>query len=224
MLLTAINLEKSYKDLTVLKNVSLSIRKGEFIAIVGPSGAGKSTLLHLLGILEKPDTGSISISGQDLTQMNSNKQAAFRNKHIGFVFQSHHLLPEFTALENVSIPLRIAGMDEKTAEQESEKVLTQLGLADRLQHKPSELSGGEQQRVAIARAIIQKPDIIFADEPTGNLDSQTADEINKIFIQLVEQFQITLIIVTHNEGLAQLAHRILHMKDGAIVAESQSTK
>ncbi|HRP90177.1 MAG TPA: ABC transporter ATP-binding protein [Edaphocola sp.] len=224
MLLTAINLEKSYKDLTVLKNVSLSIRKGEFIAIVGPSGAGKSTLLHLLGILEKPDTGSISISGQDLTQMNSNKQAAFRNKHIGFVFQSHHLLPEFTALENVSIPLRIAGIDEKTAEQESEKVLTQLGLADRLQHKPSELSGGEQQRVAIARAIIQKPDIIFADEPTGNLDSQTADEINKIFIQLVEQFQITLIIVTHNEGLAQLAHRILHMKDGAIVAESQSTK
>ncbi|HTO15302.1 MAG TPA: ABC transporter ATP-binding protein [Edaphocola sp.] len=219
MLLTARNLEKSYKDLKVLKNVSLDIKKGEFIAIIGPSGAGKSTLLHLLGILEKPDSGTITISGQELNLLNASKQANFRNKHIGFVFQSHHLLPEFSALENVSIPLRIAGIDEKTAGNEAKKILVQLGLANRLEHKPNELSGGEQQRVAIARAIIQKPEVIFADEPTGNLDSHTAQEINKIFIQLVDQYKITLIIVTHNEGLTKLAHRVLYMKDGMIVEE-----
>lgn len=221
MLLEAKNIEKSYGNLKVLKQVSLSINKGDFIAIVGPSGAGKSTLLHLLGILDKADAGSINIHGQSVERLSGTKQAAFRNKHFGFVFQSHHLLAEFTALENVCMPLWIGGMAKSQAETKAKEILNIVGLGHRLEHKPSELSGGEQQRVAIARAVVQKPDIIFADEPTGNLDSNTAEDINKLFLDLVEQHQITLVIVTHNETLARLSHRTLHMKDGAIINETQ---
>lgn len=216
-LLQAKNINKSYGALKVLSDVSLTIDKGTFIAIVGPSGAGKSTLLHLLGTLDKPDSGSITINGHQIEQLSSNKQAQFRNKHLGFVFQSHHLLPEFTALENVAMPLWISGMEKAKAEKEASEVLKIVGLSHRLKHKPTELSGGEQQRVAIARAVVRKPEVIFADEPTGNLDTETAKEINQLFLALVEQHNITLVIVTHNETLASLAHRVLHMKDGVIV-------
>ncbi len=218
-LLQAIDLEKAYGALKVLKGVSIEIEKGAFVAIVGPSGAVKSTLLHLLGSLDKADKGSLSINGQSIEKMSAAKQAAFRNKHIGFVFQSHHLLPEFTALENAAMPLWIGGMDKKKAEAEAAAVLKMVGLEHRMDHKPTALSGGEQQRVAIARAIIQKPEIIFADEPTGNLDTGTAAEINRIFLDLVQQHGITLVIVTHNEGLAEMAHRILMMRDGRIEEE-----
>ncbi len=218
-LLQAIDLEKAYGALKVLKGVSIEIEKGAFVAIVGPSGAGKSTLLHLLGSLDKADKGSLSINGQSIEKMSAAKQAAFRNKHIGFVFQSHHLLPEFTALENAAMPLWIGGLDKKKAEAEAARVLKMVGLEHRMDHKPTALSGGEQQRVAIARAIIQKPEIIFADEPTGNLDTGTAAEINRIFLDLVQQHGITLVIVTHNEALAEMAHRILVMKDGRIEEE-----
>jgi lipoprotein-releasing system ATP-binding protein len=216
-LLQAKNIEKSYGALKVLRDVSLTVEKGAFVAIVGPSGAGKSTLLHLLGILDTPDKGSITINGQQIEQLNSTKQAEFRNKHLGFVFQSHHLLPEFTALENVAMPLWIAGEEKAKAEKEASEILKIVGLGHRLQHKPTELSGGEQQRVAIARAVAQKPEVIFADEPTGNLDTETAKEINQLFLELVDKYQITLVIVTHNETLAGLAHRVLHMKDGQII-------
>lgn len=218
-LLQAKDLEKAYGALKVLKGVSIEIDKGAFVAIVGPSGAGKSTLLHLLGSLDKADKGSLSINGQSIEKMSAAKQAAFRNKHIGFVFQSHHLLPEFTALENAAMPLWIGGVDKKKAEAEAAGVLKMVGLEHRMDHKPTALSGGEQQRVAIARAIIQKPEIIFADEPTGNLDTGTAAEINRIFLDLVQQHGITLVIVTHNEALAEMAHRILVMKDGRIEEE-----
>lgn len=220
ILLNAERLEKTYGTLKVLKGVSLKIEKGDFVAIVGPSGAGKSTLLHLLGILDKADAGSIAIQGQDLNKLSANRQALFRNRHFGFVFQSHHLLPEFSALENVSMPLWIAGMDNKKALAQAKVTLELVGLGHRLHHKPTELSGGEQQRVAIARAVVQTPDIIFADEPTGNLDSATAEDINQLFLDLVALHKITLVIVTHNEKLAELAHRTLHMKDGVIVNET----
>ncbi|OJV55535.1 MAG: lipoprotein ABC transporter ATP-binding protein [Bacteroidetes bacterium 43-16] len=218
-LLQAKDLEKAYGALKVLRGVSIDIEKGSFVAIVGPSGAGKSTLLHLLGSLDKADKGSLSINGQSIEQLSAGRQAAFRNKHIGFVFQSHHLLPEFTALENAAMPLWIGGMDKKKAEEEAAKVLQTVGLGQRMDHKPAALSGGEQQRVAIARAIIQKPEIIFADEPTGNLDTHTASEINQIFLDLVNRYGITLVIVTHNEALAEMAHRIFVMKDGRIEEE-----
>lgn len=220
ILLQAERLEKTYGTLKVLKGVSLNIEKGDFVAIVGPSGAGKSTLLHLLGMLDKADAGSIAIQGQNINKLSAVRQASFRNKHLGFVFQSHHLLPEFSALENVSMPLWIAGMDDKKALAQAKETLELVGLGHRLQHKPTELSGGEQQRVAIARAIVAKPDIIFADEPTGNLDSATAEDINQLFLDLVALHKITLVIVTHNEKLADLAHRTLHMKDGVIVKET----
>ncbi|RQO31773.1 lipoprotein-releasing system ATP-binding protein LolD [Taibaiella sp. KBW10] len=220
MLLQATHLSKSYGNLQVLKNVSLQIDKGSFVAIVGPSGAGKSTLLQILGLLDSPNKGSVQILSTPLENLSSKKQAAFRNKNIGFVFQSHHLLPEFTALENVCMPLWIAGTDKETAQQEATKVLTQVGLAHRIDHKPSALSGGEQQRVAIARALVQKPVIIFADEPTGNLDTATADAVNKLFLELKEQYQLTFVVVTHNEQLAALANRVLSMKDGEIVSDS----
>ena len=220
ILLQAERLEKTYGTLKVLKGVSLNIEKGDFVAIVGPSGAGKSTLLHLLGMLDKADAGSITIQGQNINKLGAVRQASFRNKHLGFVFQSHHLLPEFSALENVSMPLWIAGMDNKKALAQAKETLELVGLGHRLQHKPTELSGGEQQRVAIARAVVGKPDIIFADEPTGNLDSATAEDINQLFLDLVALHKITLVIVTHNEKLADLAHRTLHMKDGVIVKET----
>lgn len=219
MILQAAHLSRKYGQLQVLHRVSLSVDAGEFVAIVGPSGAGKSTLLHLLSMLDTPDEGTVTIAGKNLYQLSQQAQAAFRNKHLGFVFQFHHLLPEFTALENVCMPLWIAGVPKKEAKKQAMEVLNVVGLPDRLDHKPSELSGGEQQRVAIARAIVHHPDIIFADEPTGNLDTANADFVHQLFLDLRERFGLTFIIVTHNEQLAEMADRILFMKDGKIISE-----
>ena len=218
MLLVAKNISKSYGKLAVLKSVDLSIAASEIIAIVGASGAGKSTLLHLLGTLDKTDTGNIIFNGTDFTQLNDKALSAFRNQHMGFIFQFHHLLPEFTALENVCIPAYIAKENKADADARGLKLLTQLGLADRADHKPSELSGGEQQRVAIARALINNPAIIFADEPTGNLDSNNANEINELFLKIRKEMGVAIVIVTHNSALASIADRQLHMKDGNLIA------
>ena len=218
MLLVAKNISKSYGKLAVLKSVDLSIAASEIIAIVGASGAGKSTLLHLLGTLDKTDTGSIIFDGTDFTKLNDKALSAFRNQHMGFIFQFHHLLPEFTALENVCIPAYIAKENKADADARGLKLLTQLGLADRAEHKPSELSGGEQQRVAIARALINQPSIIFADEPTGNLDSNNANEINELFLKIRKEMGVAIVIVTHNSALASIADRQLHMKDGNLIA------
>ena len=218
MLLVAKNISKSYGKLAVLKSVDLSIAASEIIAIVGASGAGKSTLLHLLGTLDNTDTGSIIFNGTDFTKLNDKALSAFRNQHMGFIFQFHHLLPEFTALENVCIPAYIAKENKADADARGLKLLTQLGLADRADHKPSELSGGEQQRVAIARALINNPAIIFADEPTGNLDSNNANEINDLFLKIRKEMGVAIVIVTHNSALASIADRQLHMKDGNLIA------
>ncbi len=218
-MLTAENLSKKYGLLTVLQSVSLSIQQGEFVAIAGPSGAGKSTLLHLLGSLDMPDTGSIRLLGNEILKMPKRKQAAFRNKNMGFVFQFHHLLPEFNALENVSMPLWIAGAKKKEAAEQAKAVLEIVGLSHRLQHKPGELSGGEQQRVAIARAIVHRPAVIFADEPTGNLDTANAESVHQLFFKLREEYNQTFVIVTHNTHLAAMADRTLMMKDGRIEQE-----
>ena len=218
MLLVAKNISKSYGKLAVLKSVDLSIAASEIIAIVGASGAGKSTLLHMLGTLDKTDTGSIIFDGTDFTKLNDKALSAFRNQHMGFIFQFHHLLPEFTALENVCIPAYIAKENKADADARGLKLLTQLGLADRAEHKPSELSGGEQQRVAIARALINNPAIIFADEPTGNLDSNNANEINELFLKIRKEMGVAIVIVTHNSSLASIADRQLHMKDGNLIA------
>ena len=218
MLLVAKNISKSYGKLAVLKSVDLSIAASEIIAIVGASGAGKSTLLHLLGTLDKTDTGNIIFDGTDFTKLNDKALSAFRNQHMGFIFQFHHLLPEFTALENVCIPAYIAKENKADADARGLKLLTQLGLADRAEHKPSELSGGEQQRVAIARALINQPSIIFADEPTGNLDSNNANEINDLFLKIRKEMGVAIVIVTHNSALASIADRQLHMKDGNLIA------
>lgn len=218
-MLTAENLSKKYGLLTVLQSVSLSIQQGEFVAIAGPSGAGKSTLLHLLGSLDMPDTGSIRLLDNEILKMPKRKQAAFRNKNMGFVFQFHHLLPEFNALENVSMPLWIAGVKKKEAAEQAKAVLEIVGLSHRLQHKPGELSGGEQQRVAIARAIIHRPAVIFADEPTGNLDTANAESVHQLFFKLREEYNQTFVIVTHNTHLAAMADRTLMMKDGRIEQE-----
>ncbi len=218
MLLVAKNISKSYGKLAVLKSVDLSIAASEIIAIVGASGAGKSTLLHLLGTLDKTDTGSIIFDGTDFTKLNDKALSAFRNQHMGFIFQFHHLLPEFTALENVCIPAYIAKENKADADVRGLKLLTQLGLADRAEHKPSELSGGEQQRVAIARALINNPAIIFADEPTGNLDSNNAYEINELFLKIRKEMEVAIVIVTHNSSLASIADRQLLMKDGNLIA------
>jgi lipoprotein-releasing system ATP-binding protein len=217
MLLVAKNISKSYGKLAVLKSVDLSIAAAEIIAIVGASGAGKSTLLHLLGTLDNTDTGSIIFNGTDFTQLNDKALSTFRNQHMGFIFQFHHLLPEFTALENVCIPAYIAKENKADADARGLKLLTQLGLADRAEHKPSELSGGEQQRVAIARALINNPAIIFADEPTGNLDSNNANEINDLFLKIRKEMGVAIVIVTHNSALASIADRQLHMKDGNLI-------
>ena len=218
MLLAAKNISKSYGKLAVLKSVDLSIDAAEIIAIVGASGAGKSTLLHLLGTLDKTDTGNIIFDGTDFTKLNDKALSAFRNQHMGFIFQFHHLLPEFTALENVCIPAYIAKENKADADARGLKLLPQLGLADRAEHKPSELSGGEQQRVAIARALINQPSIIFADEPTGNLDSNNANEINELFLKIRKEMGVAIVIVTHNSALASIADRQLHMKDGNFIA------
>ena len=216
-MLTGKNIYKRYGSLEVLRGVNLEINKGEVVAIVGPSGCGKSTLLHILGSLDKADMGEIVINNTGLGLLSGNKLAAFRNKHIGFVFQFHHLLPEFTALENVCIPGWLAGKGKTEVRIKAEELLKILGLKDRNENKPNQLSGGEQQRVAVARALINNPDIVFADEPTGNLDSANAQELHQLFFDLRKQFNQTFLIVTHNEELSQLSDRTLHMKDGRIV-------
>lgn len=213
-MLSAKNIKKQYGRLSVLKGVDVTVDKGEIVSIVGSSGAGKSTLLHILGTLDKPDSGEIVVNGQPVQQLNGNRLSAFRNKHIGFVFQFHHLLPEFTALENVCIPGWIAGYKKKEVILKATDLLKTLGLEERLQNKPQQLSGGEQQRVAVARALINSPSIVMADEPTGNLDSANARELHQLFIDLRNKFNQTFLIVTHNEELSKMSDRILIMKDG----------
>lgn len=210
------NLTKSFGDLKVLKGVNLEINRGEVISIVGPSGAGKTTLLQLIGTLDKPDSGSIYFNGEELGRMSSRKLASFRNKHIGFVFQFHQLLPEFTALENIIIPALIAGRKREEAEKEAMELLDIMGLKERAQHKPAEMSGGENQRVAVARALINKPDVILADEPSGSLDSKNRKELHRLFFDLRNRFGQTFIIVTHDEELASDTDRIIRMIDGKI--------
>lgn len=211
------NIHKKYGVVEVLKGVDIDVQKGEIASIVGPSGSGKSTLLHILGTLDKGDSGTISMNNVLVSSLQGKKLAAFRNKHIGFVFQFHHLLPEFTAIENVCIPGWLAGRGKGEVRQEAERLLKMLGLSARMENKPNQLSGGEQQRVAVARALINKPDVVMADEPTGNLDSVNAKELHQLFFDLRKQFNQTFLIVTHNEELAQLSDRVLHMKDGKIV-------
>ncbi len=211
------NIVKTYNNLTVLKSITLAIDQGSIVSIVGASGAGKSTLLHIMGTLDKPDSGQVSINGLDLTRLKGNELAAFRNKHIGFVFQFHNLLPEFTALENVCIPAYFANnKSEKEVEKRSMELLELLGIAHRGNHKPSEMSGGEQQRTAVARALVNNPTIVFADEPSGNLDSHSAADLHKLFFKLRDELNQTFVIVTHNEELANMADRKLEIKDGYI--------
>lgn len=216
-MITAENIYKSYGNLQVLKGVNVTINQGEIVSIVGASGAGKTTLLQILGTLDKSDSGTVSINQQNISSLNEKKLSAFRNKNIGFIFQFHHLLPEFTALENICIPAFIAKTNKADAEQRAKELLSFLGLESRADHKPSELSGGEQQRVAVARALINNPSVIFADEPSGNLDSANAKELHNLFFTLREKFNQTFVIVTHNEQLASMSDRKLVMKDGLIV-------
>ena len=216
-MIKAENLSKSFGNLQALKGVSLSISKGEVVSVVGASGAGKSTLLQILGTLSTPDTGSLIIDGQEVLHMNASKLSAFRNRRIGFVFQSHRLLPEFTALENVMIPSLIAGLSNKESASRAKALLSEVGLSDRMDHKPSELSGGEAQRVAIARALVNNPAVLFADEPSGNLDSATKQDIHRIFFEMREKHGQTIVIVTHDETLADMCDRKLVMSDGLII-------
>jgi lipoprotein-releasing system ATP-binding protein len=215
-MITGKNIYKRYDTVEVLKGVDIEIKKGEVASIVGPSGSGKSTLLHILGTLDQADKGAVVMNDTNIHLLSRKKLAAFRNKHIGFVFQFHHLLPEFTALENVCIPGWLAGRNKNEVREEATRLLNMLGLSRRMENKPNQLSGGEQQRVAVARALINKPDIVFADEPTGNLDSANARELHRLFFELRDKFNQTFLIVTHNEDLAQLGDRIFHMKDGRI--------
>lgn len=215
-MLEAIGIEKSYGALKVLKGVDLRVARGEVVAIVGASGAGKSTLLHMLGTLDLPDKGSISIGGTNILTQSTNQLAEFRNKHIGFVFQFHNLLPEFTALENVMIPGFLAGTKDDDVKTRASGLLDELGLNDRKHHKPSEMSGGEQQRAAVARALINSPDLILADEPSGNLDSKNAQELHELFFSLRKKMGQTFIIVTHNAAFADMADRKVQMQDGVI--------
>lgn len=209
-------IEKSYGQLKVLKGIDLQINEAEIISIVGSSGAGKSTLLHILGTLDRPDTGTYHFGDTNVFTQNEKQLAAFRNKHIGFVFQFHQLLPEFNALENVCIPAFIAGEEKKQAETKAKELLNYLGLGHRLEHKPAELSGGEQQRVAVARALINQPSLVLADEPSGNLDSENARELHRLFFDLRDRFRQTFVIVTHNLELADMADRKLIIRDGQI--------
>lgn len=215
-MITGKNIYKRYDTVEVLKGVDIDIKRGEVASIVGPSGSGKSTLLHILGTLDRADRGAVSMNNTNIHLLTGKKLAAFRNKHIGFVFQFHHLLPEFTALENVCIPGWLSGRKKNEVKEEAIQLLNMLGLSQRMENKPNQLSGGEQQRVAVARALINKPDIVFADEPTGNLDSANAQELHRLFFELRDKFRQTFLIVTHNEELAQLSDRIFHMKDGKI--------
>ncbi len=215
-MIRASSILKNYSDLPVLKGVDLHVAKGEVVSIVGASGAGKTTLLQILGTLERPDSGSLSINGQDVTGLGSNALSAFRNQHIGFVFQFHHLLPEFTALENVMMPGLIAGKSMAECTPRAEQLLERLNVLPRKTHKPSELSGGEQQRMAVARALFNNPSVVLADEPSGNLDSAHAKELHQLFFDLRKELGQTFVIVTHNEELAGMADRRLVMKDGVI--------
>jgi lipoprotein-releasing system ATP-binding protein len=217
-MLEAFDLKKKYGKLEVLKGVDLSIQKGEVVSITGASGAGKSTVLHLLGTLDKPDSGSIHLNGQSVEQLKGKALAQFRNQSIGFIFQFHHLLPEFSALENVCIPGWISGQSTSKLQERAHLLLDRLGLKDRKEHRPGQLSGGEQQRVAVARALINEPAIVLADEPTGNLDSMHAHQLHSLFLELSRERQQTFLIVTHNETLAAMSDRVLTMKDGRILS------
>ena len=216
-ILSARNIEKYYGELHVLKGVNLDISRGEIVSMVGPSGSGKSTLLHILGTLDEPASGEILLENRQLRTLKGRSLAAFRNRHIGFVFQFHHLLPEFTALENVSIPAWIAGRKKSEVRDRARQLLEILGVSHRMENKPAALSGGEQQRVAVCRALINQPDIVFADEPTGNLDSANARELHQLFFDLRKQLNQTFLIVTHNESLAEQSDRVLRMQDGEIL-------
>ncbi|MFM7327858.1 MAG: ABC transporter ATP-binding protein [Bacteroidota bacterium] len=215
-MLSGKNIKKSYGSLQVLKGVSLEVSSGEVVAIVGPSGAGKSTLLHILGTLDRPDSGDLEFNGARISALSPNRMAEFRNRNIGFVFQFHNLLPEFSAMENVMIPGMIAKRPSAELEQRAAELLNMLGLAHRREHKPAELSGGEQQRVAVARALINSPGLILADEPSGNLDSKNADDLHRLFLRLRDELGQTFIIVTHNNSFAAMADRLVRMEDGEI--------
>ena len=215
-MIKATNIHKSFGDLEVLRGVDLSVSKGEIVSIVGPSGAGKTTLLQILGTLDKPNVGEIQVDGIDFSRLNSNELAVFRNRHIGFIFQFHQLLPEFTAIENVIIPALIGKTSVRQATERAVELLNFLQLGDRLQHKPSELSGGEKQRVAVARALINNPTLILADEPSGSLDTKNKEELHKLLFELRDKFNLTVVIVTHDKELARLCDRTIGMKDGLI--------
>jgi len=215
-MLKARNIHKSFGELPVLKGIDLLVKKTEIVSIVGASGAGKSTLLHILGTIDKANEGEIEIDGTKVNKLNDKKLSLFRNNHIGFVFQFHHLLPEFTAIENICIPAFINGKTKKQAETQASELLDYLSLADRASHKPAELSGGEQQRVAIARALINNPSVVFADEPSGNLDSEASEKLHHLFLDLRVKLNQTFVIVTHNKALANMADRKLEIKDGVI--------
>ena len=210
------HIRKSFGSLEVLKDIDLTIQKGEIVSIVGPSGAGKTTLLQIIGTLDRPNTGSVIIDGIDTTTLSQKKLSDFRNRHIGFVFQFHQLLPEFTAIENIMIPAYIAGVNTKEARHRAEELLQFMGLSDRAKHKPNELSGGEKQRVAVARALINNPDVILADEPSGSLDSKNKEELHQLFFDLRDKYGQTFVIVTHDEGLASITDRTIHMRDGIL--------
>ena len=210
------NIHKSFGTLEVLKGVNLAVKKGEIVSIIGKSGAGKTTLLQIIGTLDKPDSGSVVIDGVEVFALKEKEVADFRNRHIGFIFQFHQLLPEFNALENVMMPAMIARMSEKEAEQRAVKLLTELGMAERLTHKPNQLSGGEKQRVAAARAMMMSPDVILADEPSGSLDESNKKELHKLLLQMREQYGQTIIIVTHDKELAEISDRVIEMRDGVV--------
>lgn len=218
-MIEARNITKSFGKLKVLKGIDLNIGKGEIVSVVGPSGAGKTTLIQIIGTLDMPDDGQVIINGVDVTKMSDRELSKFRNQHLGFVFQFHQLLPEFTALENVMIPALIAGKSKRDAKERAESLLQFLGLSDRMQHKPNELSGGEKQRVAVARALVNEPDVILADEPSGSLDTANKEELHQLFFQLRDKFNQTFVIVTHDEQLAASTDRTIRLKDGMVVEQ-----